>query len=51
MTTKIRIATRASKLARWQATWVAKRLSEVGVETEFVLITTRGIRTSGRWGI
>ena len=42
MTARIRIATRASKLARWQATWVAQRLAELGVETEFVLITTRG---------
>ncbi len=39
---RIRIATRASKLARWQANWVAARLGELGVETEFVPITTRG---------
>lgn len=42
MAQRIRIATRGSKLARWQANWVAARLGELGIETEFVPITTKG---------
>ena len=39
----LRIGTRASALARWQANWVADRLGEFsGVRPELVLITTRG---------
>ena len=38
----LRIGTRASALARWQAQWVARRLSALDVEVELVLITTRG---------
>ncbi len=38
----LRIGTRASALARWQADWVAARLVESGVEVETVLITTQG---------
>ncbi len=39
---RLRIGTRASALARWQADWVAARLREQGVEIELVLITTQG---------
>lgn len=38
----IRIGTRASPLARWQAEWVASRLAALGVATELVPITTQG---------
>jgi len=41
---RIRIGTRASALARWQAEWVAGRLKEVGVQVELVLISTAGDR-------
>jgi hydroxymethylbilane synthase len=40
----LRIGTRASALARWQAEWVAARLNEQGVEVELVPISTRGDR-------
>jgi hydroxymethylbilane synthase len=39
---KIRIGTRGSALARWQAEWVAAELQKRGVATELVLITTSG---------
>jgi len=43
----LRIGTRGSKLARWQADWVAKRLEVVaGVKSELVTIATRGDRES-----
>ena len=38
----LRLGTRASPLARWQAEWVAARLRESGVEVELVLISTQG---------
>jgi hydroxymethylbilane synthase len=38
----IRLGTRASLLAQWQANWVAARLGELGVAVELVPITTRG---------
>jgi hydroxymethylbilane synthase len=38
----LRIATRASRLARWQAERVAERLAAAGIETELVLVTTTG---------
>jgi hydroxymethylbilane synthase len=41
-TPRLRLGTRASALARWQADWVAERLATHGVEVELVLITTRG---------
>lgn len=42
---KIRIGTRASALARWQAEWVAAELqSRAGVEVELVPISTAGDR-------
>ncbi len=39
---RLRLGTRASALARWQADWVAGRLKQLGVEVEMVLITTEG---------
>ena len=38
----LRLGTRASALARWQANWVAKRLRDSGVAIELVPITTQG---------
>src|SRR5262245_27525468 len=37
-----RLGTRASKLARWQADWVAARLSQLGHTVEIIEITTSG---------
>jgi hydroxymethylbilane synthase len=39
---ELRIGSRGSKLARWQADWVADRLRERGQIVEIVEITTRG---------
>lgn len=39
---RLRLGTRASALARWQADWVAARLTELGIEVELVPITTQG---------
>lgn len=44
---RIRIGTRGSQLARWQADWVAARLRERDVEVELVMITTRGDQQTG----
>jgi len=44
---RIRIGTRGSQLARWQADWVAGRLREFGIDVELVTITTRGDRQTG----
>lgn len=41
---RIRLGTRASALARWQADWVTARLEELGVSVEQVPITTTGDR-------
>jgi hydroxymethylbilane synthase len=38
----IRIATRKSKLALWQANWVQVKLSELGHSSELVLVETQG---------
>src|SRR5688500_5928742 len=38
----LRLGTRASALASWQAHWVADRLAETGIRVELVPITTRG---------
>jgi len=38
----IRIGTRASKLAQWQANWVAGQLRQQGLDVELVNITTSG---------
>lgn len=40
----LRLGTRGSALARWQADWVAGELRGRGVEVELVLITTSGDR-------
>lgn len=40
----LRIATRKSDLALWQAYWVRDRLSELGHDAELVLIETQGDR-------
>jgi hydroxymethylbilane synthase len=39
---RLRLGTRASALARWQAEWVAARLTELGTPIELVPITTQG---------
>ena len=41
---RIRIGTRQSRLARWQANWVAEALREQGCEVELVLLSTEGDR-------
>ncbi len=38
----LRLGTRASALARWQADWVAARLRDQGVAVELIPITTQG---------
>jgi hydroxymethylbilane synthase len=45
---RLRLGTRGSALARWQAQWVADRLAERGVEVELVPITTRGDTSQGQ---
>ena len=47
---RIRLGTRASELARWQANWVADRLAQLGVAVELVPIETRGDVKSGPIG-
>lgn len=39
---KIKIGTRGSKLALWQAEFTKKTLSDIGVEAELVIIKTKG---------
>ena len=39
---RLRLGTRPSALARWQADWVAQRLIGLGVDVELVPITTQG---------
>jgi hydroxymethylbilane synthase len=46
----LRLGTRASALARWQADWVAARLRERGVTVEMVPITTQGDVKTGPLG-
>lgn len=41
---RIRLGTRASALARWQADWVAARLAELGVDVLLVPLVTAGDR-------
>lgn len=41
-TRRLRLGTRASALARWQANWVAAQLISRGVDVALVPITTRG---------
>ncbi len=38
----LRIGTRGSRLARWQADWIAGQLSDLGIDVEMVLISTQG---------
>ena len=53
----LRLGTRASALARWQAEWVAAQLRTHGLELELVPIATTGdqrqeaIRTIGGEGV
>jgi len=44
---RLRLGTRGSALARWQADWVTDELQTTGVVVEQVLITTSGDVTSG----
>jgi hydroxymethylbilane synthase len=44
---RLRLGTRGSALARWQADWVTEQLQTIGVVVEQVLITTSGDVTSG----
>lgn len=41
---RLRLATRGSRLALWQATWVKDRLEALGHEVELVLVETEGDR-------
>ena len=43
----LRLGTRSSKLARWQAEWVATRLARLGHAVTLVPITTSGDQTTG----
>jgi hydroxymethylbilane synthase len=49
-TPHLRLGTRASPLARWQADWVAEELRKRGVEVELVLISTQGDVKTGPLG-
>ena len=44
MASPVRIGTRKSPLAQWQATWVADKLQAYGLDCELVLIETKGDR-------
>ena len=46
----IRLGTRGSALARWQAQWVAQQLQQRGIEVQQVIIVTSGDRRSGPIG-
>jgi hydroxymethylbilane synthase len=43
----VRLGTRNSQLARWQAEWVRKQLESLGAQVELVPITTQGDRETG----
>jgi hydroxymethylbilane synthase len=43
----VRLGTRNSQLARWQADWVRQQLQQLGAEVELVPITTQGDRETG----
>src|SRR6476660_102180 len=47
---KLRLGTRSSALARWQAEWVAAELQKRGVDVELVLISTQGDVKTGPLG-
>ena len=38
----LRLGTRGSQLARWQAEWVAEQLRQLGQAVELIEISTRG---------
>ena len=44
LSTTVRLGTRGSTLARWQANWTAAQLQSQGVSTEIVVIQTSGDR-------
>jgi hydroxymethylbilane synthase len=46
----LRIGTRSSPLARWQADWVAAQLQQQGLAVELVFITTQGDVRTGPLG-
>lgn len=41
---RVRIATRGSRLARWQAEWVAAQLQDQGIASTLVIVETQGDR-------
>ncbi len=47
----LRLGTRGSALARWQADWVTAQLQQAGVEVQQVLITTQGDVRTGPLGV
>lgn len=47
---RIRLGTRSSPLARWQAEWVAARLTALGITVEMIHITTQGDVKTGPLG-
>lgn len=47
MESTLRLGTRGSALARWQAEWVAAELQRTGVKVELITITTQGDVRSG----
>lgn len=47
---RVRLGTRSSPLARWQAEWVSARLTALGVEVEMIHITTQGDVKTGPLG-
>lgn len=50
MSPPLRIGTRSSPLARWQAEWVAAQLQALGTTVEIVFITTQGDVRTGPLG-
>jgi hydroxymethylbilane synthase len=44
---KIRLGTRSSQLARWQAEWTAAQLRQLGIQVEIVFIATQGDQLAG----
>jgi len=47
---KLRLGTRGSALARWQANWVAAQLDSAGVPVEIIHVTTQGDVKTGALG-
>ncbi|MER3479517.1 MAG: hydroxymethylbilane synthase [Meiothermus sp.] len=47
MSETVRIATRGSRLALWQAEWVAERLQAQGLRSQPVIVETQGDREQG----